>query len=118
MPIRLKRIYEEPNKNDGLRILVERLWPRGVSKKDAALDMWIKDAAPSAELRNWFKHDPEKWEEFRKLYYKELDSKHGIVNEIIELSRKGIITFVLASKETRFNNAAALKQYIDNQLKT
>ena len=117
MPIQLKRIYEEPSDDDGLWILVERLWPRGISKTAAALDMWVKDAAPSAELRNWFQHDPVKWEEFKKLYYKELDSKHDIANELINLSKKNKTTFVFASKETQLNNAVALKQYIEIQLK-
>ncbi len=117
MPIQLKRIYEEPSDDDGLWILVERLWPRGIAKTAAALDMWVKDAAPSAELRNWFQHDPVKWEEFKKLYYKELDSKHDIANELINLSKKNKTTFVFASKETQLNNAVALKQYIEIQLK-
>ena len=112
MSIALKRIYEKPLKQDGVRVLVERLWPRGVSKHDARVDRWLKEVAPSAELRKWFAHDPSKWAEFKRRYFAELDQRTGVLEEIIGLTRKEKVTFVFASKEERFNNAVALKEYL------
>ena len=112
MLIKLKRVYEEPSEDDGIRILVERLWPRGLSKEKAKVDLWLKDAAPSTELRKWFNHDPQKWEEFKNLYHSELDKNPEVLKPILDLRDKQILTFVFASKEERFNNARALLEYI------
>ena len=114
MRIKLKRVYEKPEDTDGVRILVERLWPRGLSKEKAKVDIWLKDAAPSTDLRKWFSHDPEKWEEFRKRYYSELENKHDVVKQLIDLKEKENITFVYASKEENHNNAVALKEYAES----
>ena len=112
MKIRLKRIYDKPESDDGVRILVERLWPRGVSKEKAKVDLWLKDVAPSAELRKWFNHDPEKWEEFKARYFLELDHKTETLKTILEITAKRNITFVYASKEEQYNSAKALLEYI------
>jgi len=112
MEIRLKRIYVKPESDDGFRILVERLWPRGLSKEKAKVDLWLKEVAPSAELRKWFNHDPEKWEEFRARYFLELEHKTEILKTILDISAKRNITFVYASKEEQYNNARALLEYI------
>ncbi len=113
MVIQLKRVYEKPESADGTRILVERLWPRGLSKEKARVDIWLKDAAPSTELRKWFGHDPSKWVEFKKRYYSELEKNPKALDPISNLPEKGNITFVFASKQEEFNNAAALKEYVD-----
>jgi len=113
MRISLKRVYEPPTRSDGFRILVERLWPRGLSKKDAKIDLWAKEAAPSAELRRWFDHRPERWLEFKRRYFRELDSRDDALQPLLERARAGRVTFVFASRETRFNNAAALKEYLE-----
>lgn len=115
MSIRLKRAYEKPTAGDGCRILVERLWPRGLSKNAANFDLWAKDAAPSISLRKWFDHDPEKWEEFKARYFAELDARSEVVALIKRRLRQGRVTFVFASKEERFNNAVALKEYLEQQ---
>lgn len=112
MKIKLKRVYEKPSETDGIRILVERLWPRGLSKEKANVDIWLKDAAPSTELRKWFNHDFQKWEEFKKRYYTELKRNPDILKPILQLVDKENITFVFASKEEEFNNSAALIEYI------
>ena len=90
--ISLKRVYEKPEKSDGFRILVERLWPRGLSKEKASVDLWLKDAGPSPELRKWYSHDVEKWKEFRKLYIKELKDKNDLLGEIKNYTKKGKVT--------------------------
>ena len=113
MSISLKRAYEEPSRSDGCRILVERLWPRGVSKQDARIDLWPKEAAPSAELRRWFNHEPDKWKEFKRRYFEELRTRQESLEPIVERVRAGQVTFVFASRETQFNNAVALKEYVE-----
>ena len=115
MPISLKRAYEAPSRSDGCRILVERLWPRGLSKQDAKIDLWSKDVAPSHELRRWFNHEPAKWTEFRRRYFLELQTRDGAVEPILERLRAGRVTFLFASRETRFNNAVALKDYVESR---
>ena len=114
--IHLKRVYEEPSKKDGVRILVERLWPRGLSKDRAAVDLWLKDVAPSPELRKWFNHDPEKWDEFQNRYFAELDEKLGAVQPILEAARRGKVTLLFAAHDTGHNNAVALKEYLARRL--
>jgi uncharacterized protein YeaO (DUF488 family) len=110
--IHLKRVYEEPSRSDGLRILVERLWPRGLSKQRAAVDVWLKQIAPSAELRRWFGHDPAKWAEFQKRYWAELEANPEAVNELRRKLRAGPVTFVYAARDERHNGALALKEYL------
>jgi len=111
MPIKLKRVYEEPEESDGKRVLVERLWPRGLSKEKARVDLWLKDAAPSTELRKWFDHDPSKWEEFKTRYFTELDANPQALESILKIISEGTVTFVFASKEETYNNSAALREY-------
>ena len=113
MSISLKRAYEAPSPSDGCRILVERLWPRGLKKQDAKIDLWPKDAAPATELRRWFNHDPDKWVEFKRRYFKELRARKESLQPILDRVRSGQVTFVFASRETRFNNAVALKEYLE-----
>ncbi len=113
VPILLKRAYDTPSRADGCRILVERLWPRGLSKQDAKIDLWPKEAAPSTELRRWFNHEPGKWAEFKRRYFKELHSREGSLSPILERVGPGPVTFIFASRELRFNNAVALKEYVD-----
>ena len=113
MPISLKRAYEAPSRSDGCRILVERLWPRGLSKQDAKIDLWPKEAAPSTELRRWFNHEPDKWAEFKRRYFKELRARQESLRPILERVRAGRIAFVFASRESRLNNAVALKEYVE-----
>ena len=112
--IKLKRAYESPDKTDGVRILVDRLWPRGVSKNSAQIDLWLKDIAPSAPLRKWFGHDPAKWTEFRKRYVRELEKRPEAVTEIKQFVSKEIVTLVYGAKDERYNNAAALKEYLES----
>ena len=116
MVIALKRAYETPAASDGFRVLVDRLWPRGVSKEDAKIDLWIKDAAPSTELRRWFAHDPSKWPEFKKRYYGELRAYGNALDPLLKRVRTGRVTFVFSSKEERYNNAAALKEYVERRV--
>jgi uncharacterized protein YeaO (DUF488 family) len=113
MAIKVKRIYDKPSKEDGLRILVDRLWPRGVSKTDALVDTWLKDIAPSNELRKWFNHDPQKWDEFKSRYFSELKSKSGSVSELLSFTKKGTLTLIFSAKEQQYSNASALKEYLE-----
>jgi uncharacterized protein YeaO (DUF488 family) len=112
MQIWKKRVYDEPAKQDGLRVLVDRIWPRGVTKKDARIDLWLKDIAPSNDLRKWFDHDPEKWKQFKKNYFKELDFRPEEVEKLTELLDGRRITLVYSAKDEDYNNAEALKQYL------
>lgn len=116
MQIRLKRAYEEPNAQDGTRILVDRLWPRGVKKEDAAIDFWMKGIAPSSELRKWIHADPspERWQEFRERYFAELDEAEGAVREMRERLSEGRVTLVYAAKDTSQNHALVLKEYLES----
>ncbi len=115
--INIKRVYDQPSQSDGKRILIDRLWPRGLKKEDAHIDEWLKEIAPSKELRKWFNHDPNKWGEFRKRFFTELLRKENMVTGIVDLARKGTVTLLFGSKEERFNNAVALKEYIDARMK-
>jgi len=114
--IRIKRVYAPPDESDGVRILVDRLWPRGVSKAAARIDEWRKDLGPSNVLRKWFRHDPSKWEEFRSRYQNELESA-GKMEELLilgERARREAITFVYAARDEERNNAVAIKKLIEN----
>jgi len=117
MPIFLKRAYEKAVPEDGKRILVERLWPRGLRRENARIDEWLKDLAPSTNLRKWYQHDPSKWEQFKEKYWKELeDKKTELFNLAKEASQRNI-TFVYGSREEKMNNAVALKMYVETKLK-
>ena len=111
--IRLKRDYDVPSDDDGTRILVERLWPRGLSKENAAIDLWLKEVAPSTELRKWYGHDPDKWEEFRRRYRAELDDKGEVLDDVRRRLREGPVTFVFAAKDEEHNSAVALKEFLE-----
>lgn len=115
MQLRVKRVYEAPESSDGRRILIDRLWPRGLSKEKAAIDYWAKSVAPSAELRRWFGHDPDKWAEFRARYFAELDANPDGVEALRSELAKGINTIVFGSKEERLNNAAAIVLYLEGE---
>jgi len=115
--IKLKRAYETPSKDDGFRILVERLWPRGVSKVKAAIDLWLKDVAPSADLRKWYGHDPKKWPEFRKRYWAELKQAGDAIKLLKEKQHAGQVTFVFAAADLERNSALALKAFLERESK-
>ncbi len=115
--LRIKRVYDTPSRDDGKRILIDRLWPRGLRKEEAHIDEWVKDVAPSTGLRKWFNHDPVKWGEFRRQFFAELDAEQESVDNIIAAARKGTVTLLFGSKEKRYNNAAALKEYLDSRMK-
>lgn len=111
--VKLKRIYDPPSADDGRRILVDRLWPRGVSKDDARTDEWLKEIAPSAELRKWFGHDPDRWEEFRKRYRDELKGHEELLERLRSEAKKGTVTLLFAAKDAEQNNAVVLKEMFD-----
>jgi uncharacterized protein YeaO (DUF488 family) len=110
--IAVKRIYEAPDKADGQRVLVDRIWPRGVAKKDAALAVWLKDIAPSDELRKWFGHEPERWAEFQKRYWAELDGNEEAVAQLRGLLHEGKATLLYGAHDEAHNNAVALAEYL------
>lgn len=111
--IQCKRAYDDPAPDDGCRVLVDRLWPRGVSKEEAELDHWLKDVAPSDELRTWFDHDPDKWKTFCRHYHEELAEKDDAVAFLCEKAEEGTLTLVYAAKDREHNNAVALKRYLE-----
>jgi uncharacterized protein YeaO (DUF488 family) len=110
--IRVKRVYEKPGSDDGVRVLVDRLWPRGLSRESAAVDVWMCDIAPSNGLRRWFGHDPAKWDEFRRRYWKELDGKEKLVDSLLDMIRRGRVTLLYSASDIEHNNAVALQQYL------
>ena len=114
MNIKLKRAYEDADPSDGIRILVERLWPRGVTKTAAAIDHWVKDIAPSPELRKWFDHRPERWSEFQKRYRVELTQNQQRVADLRALCLKRKVTFIFAARDTARNGAIVLKKYLES----
>ncbi|MDD3857828.1 MAG: DUF488 domain-containing protein [Methanoculleus sp.] len=113
--LRIKRIYAEPSADDGTRVLVDRLWPRGVSKEEAKIDRWEKDLAPTNELRKWFGHDPAKWEEFLRRYRAELEGKEELLARLRQEATDGTVTLLYAAKDEEQNNAVALKRYIEER---
>lgn len=113
MNIRIKRIYENVESSDGYRVLVDRLWPRGIKKSDAVLDEWAKDLAPNRELRKWYGHDPEKWAEFEQRYWKELAENKDRIADLISRTKHDTITLLFAAKDIDHNNAKVLKQFIE-----
>jgi uncharacterized protein YeaO (DUF488 family) len=114
--IKLKRAYEPADHKDGTRFLVERLWPRGVKKDALRLDGWVKDAAPSTELRQWFSHDPDKWPEFQRRYRAELNANREALDPILKAARRGRVTLVYSSHDQEHNNAVVLKAYVESHL--
>ncbi len=112
--LKIKRVYEKPKKEDGLRILVDRFWPRGLSKEKAKIDKWYKDIAPSDRLRRWFSHKEERWNKFKQGYFSELKNKKELVEEFKGLSEKKIVTLLYAAKNEKKNNAVALLEFVKN----
>mgnify|MGYP001211648622 FL=1 len=117
MAIEIKRVYNEAHESDGFRILVDRLWPRGLNKERANVDLWLKDIAPSEELRKWFSHDPAKGDEFKQRYFQGLDHKKELVSIVIQKAREGKVTLLYGAKEEKFNNGMALKEYIEAKMR-
>ncbi len=115
--IKVKRIYDPPEGGDGFRILVDRLWPRGLSKEKARVDLWLKEISPSNELRKWYGHDPAKWAEFKKRYFQEIKERREEMNLLLEKAGEGTVTFLFSSQEEKLNNAAALKEFVERRLK-
>jgi len=114
--IQLKRVYEQETPADGVRYLIERLWPRGVKKESLHIEAWLKEAGPSTELRKWFNHDPEKWSEFRRRYFAELNQRKEAWAPIREAAERGTVTLLYSSHDTEHNNAVALKEYIEDKM--
>ena len=116
MMVQVKRAYEPPAAGDGYRVLVDRLWPRGLSKEAAKVDAWLKDLAPSDGLRSWFGHDVERWDEFRERYWQELEAQQAALEELAGRANDGRVTLVYAARDTEHNNAVALRDYLEQQL--
>ena len=114
MTIQIKRVYDAPDTGDGRRVLVDRLWPRGLSKEKAWIDHWVRQIAPSDGLRRCYGHDPDKWPEFKTRYFAELDANPDAVAELRHHLGEGAVTFLFSSKEPRLNNAFALKEYVES----
>lgn len=115
--IRMKRAYEAPAAQDGRRFLVDRLWPRGKKKEELHIEQWFREVSPSDDLRQWYGHQPEKWEEFKRRYFAELEEKPDAWKPILAAAREGDITLVYSSKEEHINNATALKIFLEERLK-
>ena len=116
LKLNVKRVYDVPARSDARRVLVDRIWPRGLSKETAKLDAWLKDLAPSAELRAWFGHDASKWAAFKRRYFRELDRQDSVRGQLVETSPRRTLTLLFAAKDSEHNNAVALKEYVDKQL--
>lgn len=113
--INAKRVYDQPQKSDGLRILVDRLWPRGLTKETAKIDLWLKEIAPSHALRKWSHHDPKRWPEFKKRYLAELADHSEQLKIILSQSKGKTVTLLFAAKDVQHNNAVALREYLEEQ---
>jgi uncharacterized protein YeaO (DUF488 family) len=113
--LRVKRVYETVSDDDGFRILVDRIWPRGMSKERAKVALWLKDIAPSDRLRKWFGHDQRNWSEFKEKYHKELGDKESLITMVLEKMSSGNVTLLFGAKDEKCNNAVALKEYIDER---
>jgi len=116
MAIRVKRVYDPAGPEDGLRCLVDRLWPRGLRREEANIDLWVREVAPSDELRRWFGHDPARWEEFQRRYAAELDSRPEAWRDLLETARKNTVTLLYGARDTEHNNAVVLKAYLEARL--
>ena len=110
--VKIKRVYEEPEKSDGKRILVERLWPRGFTKEKAGIDLWLKEIAPTTELRKWFNHEPSKWQEFQKRYQQELENNEEQVSKLSDQLKSGAVTLIYSAKDEQHNAAIVLKEWL------
>ena len=117
MAVRLKRVYEKTGGHEGTRVLIDRVWPRGVRKSEAAIDLWLKEIAPSTELRKWFGHDPEKWPDFKRRYFRELEQNAALVEKLSNMNQKGTVTLVFGAKDEKHNNAVALKEYLERGIR-
>jgi uncharacterized protein YeaO (DUF488 family) len=113
--IQLKRVYEAPSREDGLRVLVDRLWPRGLTKERAAVELWLKGIAPSPELRKWFGHDPARWEQFQERYRRELRERNGAVRVLKQKAKEGTVTLVYAARDEEHNGALVLKRFLQGR---
>jgi len=114
--VAIKRVYEDAARGDGWRVLVDRLWPRGLAKESAAIDAWLKDVAPSTALRRWFNHDPERWVEFKRRYREELAQQQAAVDELLTRARRGRVTLLYGARDEAHNQAVALAEYLREQL--
>jgi uncharacterized protein YeaO (DUF488 family) len=112
MNIQLKRVYSPVEKDDGVRVLVDRVWPRGISKAKLQADVWLKDAAPSTELRKWFNHDRSKWQDFKERYFAELKDNPEAVAQLLELGKEQQVTLLYAARDTEYNHALAMREYL------
>jgi uncharacterized protein YeaO (DUF488 family) len=115
MPFQVKRVYDSPQEDDGVRILVDRLWPRGLTKQAAAVDQWLRECAPSGDLRKWFGHDRERWEEFKQRYFAELRDKEALLAPVRALAADKQVTLLFAASDTECNNAVALMEYLNTK---
>jgi uncharacterized protein YeaO (DUF488 family) len=115
--IQVKRAYERPGADDGARFLVERLWPRGVRKQNLRIEDWLKDVAPSSELRRWFQHDAAKWDEFRRRYFRELEKHADAWQPLLTRARRGRVTLVYSAHDIEHNNAVALKEFLNQKIR-
>jgi len=112
MSPKIKRVYDSPKQTDGYRILVDRMWPRGLTKEEAHIDLWVRDIAPSNALRKWFSHDPKKWPEFKDRYFEELREKKELIELMLSKAKQGSVTLVYAAKDEKYNNALCLREFI------
>ncbi len=115
--LKVKRVYEKAESSDGTRFLVERLWPRGMKKEALKMKAWLKDVAPSADLRNWFGHDPLKWEEFQKRYQAELKANSEAWNPILQAAKQGEVTLLYSAHDTEHNNALVLQRFLEKKMR-
>lgn len=115
MRISIKRVYEKPSSGDGFRILVDRLWPRGLTKEKARVDLWLREVGPSNDLRKWFAHDPARWSEFRRRYAVELRGKQALLDQIVEHASSGPVTLLFGAKDEEHNQAVALKGFLQQE---
>jgi len=111
--LKIKRVYDPPSPEDGKRVLVDQLWPRGIRKEDAAIDEWPKEIAPTVEIRRWFGHDPAKYEEFKQRYAMELDDKADLIDRIKNEARRGTVTLLFSARDIEHNNATVLKEILE-----
>ena len=116
MDIKIKRVYDQPNDADGSRILVDRLWPRGLTKDNARVDVWLKEIAPSTELRKWFGHDPAKWNSFHKRYEREIRDNDDLISTLKDIAREGTITLLYGARDEKHNEALVLKEFLERKL--
>jgi uncharacterized protein YeaO (DUF488 family) len=115
MDIGLKRAYDPPAPGDGHRVLVDRMWPRGIARDELRIEAWLKELAPSSGLRKWFGHDPDKWRVFKERYARELDQGPAALAQLVDMAEAGRVTLVFGAKDTEHNNAVALKEYLERR---